>query len=148
MSGPPDDTSRTTEEPMLVLVATNDTQGDIESDHAHTVEGELVTPVTIDAADPGTCGCSSGFSGLASGRCTTTAVVTDRPGITDEVLGLAVRDALDRSGGPIAQGHELFDTVAAEHVEAIGALARAFQRGSVVRRDGHAFWADIRRGAA
>ena len=83
---------------MLVLIATNDLQGTVDSDYAWTVEGELVTPVATECASGERCGCNRGFPGLASGFATTTAMVVNRPGVTEADLRDAVYDWLDRGG--------------------------------------------------
>jgi hypothetical protein len=95
---------------MLVLIATNELQGTAPDDYGFTVEGELVTPVAAECASGERCGCNRGFPGLASGFATTTAMIADRPGVTDDDLRDAVFDWLDRSGGstcsrrPLATG--------------------------------------------
>jgi len=50
---------------MLVLVATNETQGRSPHDFAYTVEGELVSAVATECRNHD-CGCNRGFPGLAS----------------------------------------------------------------------------------
>lgn len=145
---------------MLVLIATNQLQGTAPDDYAWTVEGELVTPVATECADGDRCGCARGFPGLASARATTTAMVVDRPGVTERDLREALFDWLDRGGWidlleraaverSIAAGHdgclgvsELDDVDAAvdaiidEHVELIGEVCAAFPEGTVVERHG------------
>lgn len=71
---------------MLVLVATTETQGDRPDDFCHTVEGELVQ-LPIGPAD-------RSFVGLASGRATTTCVVTDID-VDEEMLRAAIGDSFD-----------------------------------------------------
>jgi hypothetical protein len=83
---------------MLVLIATNELQGTAAGDYSFTVEGELVTPLAAECASGERCGCNRGFPGLASGFATTTAMVAERPGVTEEDLRDAVFDWLDRSG--------------------------------------------------
>ena len=83
---------------MLVLIATNELQGTTPGDYSFTVEGELVTPLTAECASGERCGCNRGFPGLASGFATTTAMVVDRPGVTEDDLRDAVFDWLDRCG--------------------------------------------------
>jgi hypothetical protein len=83
---------------MLVLIATNELQGTAPGDYAWTVEGELVTPVATECAEGERCGCNRGFPGLASGMATTTAMVVERPGVTEADLRDAVRDWLERGG--------------------------------------------------
>ena len=146
---------------MLVLIATNDLQGTVESDYAWTVEGELVTPVATECASGERCGCNRGFPGLASGYATTTAMVVNRPGVTEADLRDAVYDWLDRGGWidlleqtavdrSIAAGRDgdiaidEFDTIdtmvdfsiIAEHLDMIHEVCSSFPEGTVVVRRG------------
>ena len=138
---------------MLVLIATNQLQGTAPDDYAWTVEGELVTPVATECANGDRCGCARGFPGLASARATTTAMIIERPGVTEDDLRDAVFDWLDR-GGHVAVIREIADladddddddwedpdvTIAAivdEHVEVIRLIAANFPEGTVVCRNG------------
>ena len=70
---------------MRVLVATNDLQGTRGGDYAWTVEGELVLAELTECANP-RCGCSRGFSGTASSKATTTAMVVDLSHVGAETL--------------------------------------------------------------
>ncbi len=83
---------------MKVLVATRQTQGSQLGDYSWTVEGELVTPVTVECCSAHLCGCGRGFSGLGSDRATTTAMVADLPDLQPELLRTAIEDSLDRAG--------------------------------------------------
>ncbi len=145
---------------MLVLIATNDLQGTVESDYAWTVEGELVTPVATECASGERCGCNRGFPGLASGYATTTAMVVDRPGVTEADLRDAVYDWLDRGGWidlleqtvvdrSVAAGHDghlaideydtidtMVDSIIAEHLDMIHEVCSSFPEGTVVVRRG------------
>jgi len=143
---------------MLVLIATNDLQGTVEGDYAWTVEGELVTPVATECASGERCGCNRGFPGLASGYATTTAMVVDRPGVTEADLRDAVYDWLDRGGWidlleqtavdrSVAAGHEgcldeyddidaMVDSVIDEHVDMIMEVCSSFPEGPVIVRRG------------
>ena len=145
---------------MLVLIATNDLQGTVESDYAWTVEGELVTPVATECASGERCGCNRGFPGLASGYATTTAMVVNRPGVTEADLRDAVYDWLDRGGWidlleqtavdrSIAAGHDgdlaideydtidaMVDSIIAEHLDMIHEVCSSFPEGTVVVRRG------------
>lgn len=145
---------------MLVLIATNDLQGIAEGDYAWTVEGELVTPVATECASGERCGCNRGFPGLASGYATTTAMVVDRPGVTEADLRDAVYDWLDRGGWidlleqtaidrSIAAGHHgslaideyddidtMVDSVIAEHLDMIHEVCSSFPEGTVIVRRG------------
>ncbi len=145
---------------MLVLIATNDLQGTVDNDYAWTVEGELVTPVATECASGERCGCNRGFPGLASGFATTTAMVVNRPGVTEADLRDAVYDWLDRGGWidlleqtavdrANAAGHDGFlaideyddidtmvDSIIAEHLDMIHEVCSSFPEGTVVVRRG------------
>jgi hypothetical protein len=145
---------------MLVLIATNDLQGTVDSDYAWTVEGELVTPVATECASGERCGCNRGFPGLASGFATTTAMVVNRPGVTEADLRDAVYDWLDRGGWidlleqtavdrASATGHDgylaideyddidtMVDSIIAEHLDMIHEVCSSFPEGTVVVRRG------------
>ena len=82
---------------MLVLVATNETQGQSSDDYSYTVAGELVTAVVTECESKD-CGCGRGFPGLASAFATTTAQVVDLPHLTDADLRGALYDYLARGG--------------------------------------------------
>lgn len=138
---------------MLVLTATNELQGTVDGDYAHTVEGELVTPVVASCSDA-RCGCDRGFPGLASARATTTAMVVDLPHVTAADLRDAVHESLVRGGwldllrqaasmhGQDTVGDDADTTEAElreivdEHVDAITAVCAAFPVGTVVGRHG------------
>ena len=132
---------------MLVLVASRETQGRLDGDYCSTVEGELVTPVTVECCVPDTCGCGRGFPGLVSAGATTTAMVVERTAISPSLLRQSVSDSLERSGWRAVADDE-FEQIVDEHVETIAGICKAFGDGAVVRRDGPAFWADIHRSAA
>lgn len=63
---------------MKVLVASSETQGEVEGDFAWTLDGELVHLPIFECASGEDCGCDSSFSGAASHRATTTAEVAER----------------------------------------------------------------------
>jgi len=141
---------------MLVLIATNELQGTVDGDYAWTVEGELVTPVVVECRSGDRCGCRRGFPGLASERATTTAMVVDRPELTQEDLRGAVRDWLDRGGWVdlltdgvgerlgldpdhievSSEVDEIVEDMVDEHVDNIGLVCRSFPVGTVIARDG------------
>ena len=143
---------------MLVLIATNELQGTSPDDYSFTVEGELVTPVAAECASGERCGCNRGFPGLASGFATTTAMVADRPGVTDADLRDAVFDWLDRTGwielfeataleragsgaggGRFHPDHDVDDLIEAvidEHVDCIHEVCSTYPVGTVVVRRG------------
>lgn len=136
------------ENDMLVLVATRDTQGQAEGDYCHTVEGELVTPITVECCLPDACGCTRGFPGLVSAHATTTAMVVDRAAITPTLLRQSVSDSLARGGSAAGAIDVEFDEMIDEHVHTIVRVSKVFGEGAIVRRDGPAFWADVARRAA
>ena len=142
---------------MLVLIATNELQGTSPDDYSFTVEGELVTPLAAECASGERCGCNRGFPGLASGFATTTAMVAERPGVTEEDLRDAVFDWLDRTGwidlfeetarerASINDDAEfdvdgdvddLIESIIDEHVDCIHQVCSAYPVGTVVVRHG------------
>lgn len=135
------------ENEMLVLVATRETQGREDGDYCSTVEGELVTPITFECCVPDTCGCGRGYPGLVSAGATTTAMVVDRTAITPQILRQSVTDSLER-GGWRDMADDEFEQIIDDHVHTIIRICKAFGDGAIVRRDGPAFWADVRRSAA
>ena len=143
---------------MLVLIATNELQGATPGDYSFTVEGELVTPLAAECASGERCGCNRGFPGLASGFATTTAMVVDRPGVTEDDLRDAVFDWLDRTGwidlfedtaneraassvdddefdldGDV---DDLIESIIDEHVDCIHEICSTYPIGTVVVRLG------------
>ncbi|HEY5664593.1 MAG TPA: hypothetical protein VIS05_11230 [Ilumatobacter sp.] len=133
---------------MLVLVATTDTQGEVAGDYFQGVDGELVTPVTVECCVPDRCGCGRSFPGLVSARATTTALVVERSSITRALLRDAVADSLQRGGSLAGVAAGLTERLVDEHLDAIVRLAATFGEGAVLRRDGAMFWADVGRPAA
>lgn len=141
---------------MLVLIATNELQGTNADDYSFTVEGELVTPLAAECASGERCGCNRGFPGLASSFATTTAMVVDRPGVSEGDLRDAVFDWLDRSGWidlfeqtaleRSDASDDRFDTdddiddlieaIIDEHVDCIHEICSTYPVGTVVVRRG------------
>lgn len=120
---------------MQVLVATNETQGSRPDDYAWTVEGELVLAELHECADP-RCGCARGFSGVASKRATTTAMVADLPHLDADTLRDVVRDYLERAGWSDLLANEEVDDVVDEHVENLAVICSAYSVGTVIERSG------------
>lgn len=124
---------------MRVLVATNELQGTRVGDYSWTVEGELVLAVLTECASP-QCGCSRGFSGLASSKATTTAMIVDLPHLEPDTLREVVRDYLERAGWsdllPDDAPDDLVGEIIDEHVENIEVICSAYSVGTVVERDG------------
>lgn len=133
---------------MKMLVATHEEQGCVPGDYCWTLDGELVTAVTLECCSPDSCGCGRGFPGLASDRATTTAMVVERPDMTRDQFVTAVRDALDRQGwlGLLHPDDEA--EMVAEHVETIEEICSQFDVGEVLRRSGIKVWSRGRRKAA
>jgi hypothetical protein len=131
---------------MLVLIATNELQGTAPGDYAWTVEGELVTPVATECAEGERCGCNRGFPGLASGMATTTAMVVERPGVTEADLRDAVHDWLERGGwielleqtgmSDLDEIDSIVNAVIDEHLDMILEVCAAYPEGTVVTRFG------------
>lgn len=139
---------------MLVLIATDEPQGSARDDHHAAVDGELVTPVVLDCADSTCDPCARGWFGLVSHGGTTTAMVVDRPGVTEAALRRRIHGWLDCNGSIdlLVQASEageyeidgvrVDDPVAAvdelvtAHVREIQAICAAFPVGSVVSRLG------------
>ncbi|GIF16208.1 DUF7715 family protein [Actinoplanes teichomyceticus] len=88
---------------MKALIATHRTQGNGTRDFTFCVPGELVYLGAVcdrDARDPdspGACGCARAFTGLNSGKATTTAEVGEVP-LSTEDYREAVRSSLERAG--------------------------------------------------
>jgi len=133
---------------MLVLIATKETQGTVDDDYSHTVEGELVTPVAAECCTPDSCGCGRGFPGLASARATTTAMVVDRPELSAVMLRSSVSDSLERGGWLEPDFPDDFAELVDEHVDAITRIGKAFGAGAIVRRNGSRYWTAATRDAA
>jgi hypothetical protein len=125
---------------MLVLVATNESQGQSPDDYAYTVEGELVTVVVAECRSPA-CGCDRGFPGLASAFATTTAQVVDLPHLTEDDLRGVLFDYFDRGGWLDLLSHEpdvemIVDDMIDEHVDAIAAVCARLPVGTIIERSG------------
>ncbi|GAA1557240.1 hypothetical protein GCM10009678_45290 [Actinomadura kijaniata] len=115
---------------MKLLTATSVTQGYRDNDFDWCVEGELVHIGVVcarDRDDPdGGCGCGRSFAGLNSHRATTTAMVREVPGFTEDDYVEAIRSSLEQQG---------YDPSFAEH-EAAGlrTLVREWPVGAIVER--------------
>lgn len=119
----------TVEVPVKILVATEFTQGMEPDDYHYCVEGELVwvqEPCTRDRDDArGSCGCGRAFTGAASHRATTTALVTES-GMTRDDVVLAFQTSLSDGGWPV----EWAEAVTDENLE----IAAHFPAESVIGR--------------
>lgn len=121
---------------MKVLVATSYTQGVVPGDYQFTVEGELVTTVTMPCDDHERCGCSRGFAGLASARATTTAMVVERDGIDPELLAMAVLDSMERQGWTLGLDPLDIEDLLADHLDELEMVCSEYPIGTVVGRVG------------
>jgi hypothetical protein len=115
---------------LKLLTATNAGQGLRDNDFHWCVEGELVHIGMVcarDQDDPdGGCGCGRSFAGLNSHRATTTAMVREIPGFTEDDYVLAVRSSLEQQG---------CDPSFAEHEAALlRCLVRDWPVGVIVER--------------
>jgi hypothetical protein len=131
---------------MLVLIATDELQGSSPHDHHSAVDGELVTPVALDCADPHCDVCARAWFGLVSHGATTTAMVVDRPGVTAADLRRRVHEWLDCAGtidlvvqaaeadgdDPVAVVADLVDA----HIAEIRLVCASYPVGTIVSRLG------------
>jgi len=88
---------------MLVLIATEQLatdplHGPTPSDRHYAVDGELVAPVVLDCSDEHCDACNRAWFGLVSHGGTTTAMVVERPGVTEATLRARIHDWLDCNG--------------------------------------------------
>ena len=83
---------------MLVLIATDELHGATPNDHHCAVDGELVSPVLLECPDEYCDVCSRAWFGLVSHGATTTAMVVDRPGVTESIMRERVHAWLDCLG--------------------------------------------------
>lgn len=139
---------------MLVLIATDSLHGANERDHQHAVDGELVAPVIVECPDDRCEVCRRAWFGLVSHGGTTTAMVVDRPGVTESILRERIHGWLDCIGTVdlVAQAAEageyevdgrVFDDPAAavaelvdDHVREIRTICERFGAGTMVSRMG------------
>ncbi len=121
---------------MKVLIATNHTQGLRSDDYHFALAGELVYFPVLDCDCP-ECSCRRGFAGLASSKASTTALIVDRPDISQADLEIAVVDGLHRQGwldeGWSEEHEELVDSVLLE----IEFVTARYPTNSVIERDGN-----------
>ena len=139
---------------MLVIIATDDLRHAPHADDAVAVEGELVTPVVVGCPDTRCDACQSAWFGLVSHGGTPTAMVVDRPGVTEHDLRSRVHAWLDCMGtiDRIVQASEAgeyevdgvcvddpvvaVDELVSAHVAEIHTICDAFPIGTVVSRLG------------
>lgn len=139
---------------MLVLIATDEFHTAAHDDRQLAVDGELVTPVLLECADPHCDECQRQWFGLVSHGGTTTATVVDRPGVTEADLRRRIHEWLDcrgvvaavvegaESGSLEVDGMPVVDAVAAladlvdDHVREIRLICATYAVGTVVSRLG------------
>jgi len=119
---------------MKVLVATGATQGARSSDSNGCIEGELVwmlEPCPYSRWAPyGDCGCGRSFSGMNSLQATTTARVSDVPGLTRDDYEQALRACFDAHGWCVCCQARPVPEVVDELIN----LATILEEGTVVER--------------
>lgn len=121
---------------MKVLVATAATQGERATDFCTADEGEPVYfGVACQDPDNEVCGCGNVFTGLLSGKCTTTAQVQDVPQASTEQWTRLIGAYLGQSGweGLYSSGGELMRE-ARRDATGLAAIALEFTAGTVVER--------------
>lgn len=139
---------------MLVLIAADELQGTAADDHHCAVDGELVTPVVLDCPDPDCRVCTRGWFGLVSHGGTTTAMVVERPGVTEAALRRRIHDWLDCAGTidalvqaseagvyevdgvPVADPVAAVDELVSAHLAEIRTICATYPVGTVVSRLG------------
>lgn len=139
---------------MLVLIATDELHGATPNDHHCAIDGELVTPVVLECPDDHCDVCIRAWFGLASHGPTTTAMVVDRPGVTEAILRERIHGWLDCTGAvdSIVQaveageyevaGETFHDPVAAvaelvdAHVDEMREICANYPVGTVLSRMG------------
>ena len=144
---------------MLVLIATDELvteqlHGPTPSDHHFAVDGELVVPVVLECIDEHCDVCNRAWFGLVSHGGTTTAMVVDRPGVSEAMLRSRIHDWLDCAGtvdlivqaveaGEYEVAGEVFDDPVAAvaelvsaHVDELREICATFPIGTILSRMG------------
>jgi hypothetical protein len=83
---------------MRVLIAVNQQRRVHEHHPSEAVDGELVTPVLLECADPERCRCSRSWAGLSTTGFSGLAEVAERPNLSRADLREAIHDLLDEVG--------------------------------------------------
>lgn len=122
---------------MLVLQATDRTQGHRSTDYHWCLEGELVYLPFQECSDR-SCGCSRGFAGLESRKATTTACVAERRDLTRDALAECVARSLFDGGWitSLDPDDELVYELVREITELARGYAEKFGAGVVIEREG------------
>ena len=139
---------------MLMLIATGELPDSGPSDHHLAVDGELVAPVVLECPDTLCDVCPRAWFGLVSRAGTTTAMIVDRPDLTEAVLRDRIHDWLESCGSIdlVVEASEAgeyevagvritdplvaVDELVSAHVDEIRAICAEFPVGTVVSRFG------------
>ncbi|MDN4638702.1 hypothetical protein QCD70_00445 [Agreia sp. PsM10] len=120
---------------MKILCATSLDNGARGDDYNWCFEGEIVTFGFIcdrDRRDPDNgCGCSRGFSGLASHRATTTALVRDTA-LSEDDVRLAVESSLSDGGWLRSLSPREADRMIDETVDVMLDVAEYYNEGTII----------------
>lgn len=137
---------------MLVLIATDEVQRHAHADRDRAVDGELVSPVVVPCHNPDCESCAQAWFGLVSHAPTESAMVVDRPGVTEADLRRRIHEWLDcqgvidvivdaaERGGYTVDGERVDDPVEAvaelvdDHVREIRMICASYPVGTVVAR--------------
>ena len=122
---------------MLIFEATDQMQGQRDSDYHHARNTELVYLPPIDCSDSA-CGCKLGFAGFDSHRATTTAMVVERPDMDIQELCRQLAASLHDGGwiDSTSPDHELVAMLADEIVQ-LATRYGEYGVGTVIERDGN-----------
>jgi len=124
---------------MKLITATTQTQGQRSGDFNWCIDGELVSHATmicdrdLEFGPEDGCGCGRSFTGLNSGKGTTTAIVIDLDGFTLADLIEAVHSSREQAGWTTGQAdreRKHSETIAAVHAE----LAGSYPVGTILER--------------
>jgi hypothetical protein len=139
---------------MLVLIASDELKLPAHAEDDVAVDGELVAPVVVPCGNPLCGSCPSAWFGLVSHRSTETAMVVERPGVTEADLRRRIHEWLDcqgvidivhqaiEHGEYSVNGEVLHDPVQAvadlvdDHVREIRLICASYAVGTVVSRFG------------
>ncbi len=108
----------------------------VPGDYNHAVDGELVYVPEADCCDP-SCGCDRGFAGVASARATTTAMVVDRPDLTEDDVSIALIDGLTRQGWLEDGWGEVNEELFEQYWAMLELITLNFAPGTIVERSGN-----------
>jgi len=83
---------------MRVLIAVHQQRRVHEHHRGEAVDGELVTPVLLECAEPERCRCNRSWAGLSTVGFSALAEVAERPNLDRVELRRALHDLLDEVG--------------------------------------------------